>query len=210
MGGSSYASDHDPAGVTASRSQAQQRREVTPLLNIGGTAVEVRRSRRRRRTVSARWEGRRIVVLAPAGMRAAEEEHLVTTLVARLKRRRIATSDEDLMTRAGQLSERYLCGLARPASVRWVGNQRSRWGSCTPAEGAIRVTDRLHGQPPWVIDYVLLHELAHLLEPGHGPAFWALVRRYERHERARGFLDGLEAGWASGIGDDGIGDEGSG
>jgi predicted metal-dependent hydrolase len=166
-------------------------------MNIGGTPVEIRRSRRRRRTVSGRWEGQSIVVLAPAGMARAEEERLVTTLVQRLQRRRVVASDADLMARAGELNERYLCGLARPVSVRWVANQHARWGSCTPSDGVIRITDRLQGQPSWVIDYVLLHELAHLLEPGHGPAFWALVRRYERHERARGFLDGLESGWAS-------------
>ena len=44
--------------------------------------------------------------------------------------------------------------------------------------------------PAYVIDYVLLHELAHLLVPGHGPAFWALLESYPRTERARGFLDG--------------------
>jgi predicted metal-dependent hydrolase len=51
----------------------------------------------------------------------------------------------------------------------------------------------LRGVPPWVLDYVLLHELAHLLEPGHGPAFWALLESYPRTERARGYLEGLSA-----------------
>ncbi len=45
--------------------------------------------------------------------------------------------------------------------------------------------------PDHVLDYVLLHELAHLLVPGHGPAFWRLLASYPRLERARGFLDGL-------------------
>ena len=46
--------------------------------------------------------------------------------------------------------------------------------------------------PAYVVDYVLVHELAHLLEAGHDARFWALVARYPRAERARGFLEGVE------------------
>jgi len=46
--------------------------------------------------------------------------------------------------------------------VRWVDNQRSRWGSCTPADRTIRLSRRLQDMPAWVIDYVLVHELVHL------------------------------------------------
>jgi len=52
--------------------------------------------------------------------------------------------------------------------------------------------------PSYVIDYVLLHELAHLLVPGHGPDFWAALADYPRLERARGFLDGWAAAPPSG------------
>ena len=98
------------------------------------------------------------------------------------------------MTRAQQLSEKYLEGLARPVSVRWATNQQTRWGSCTPRDGTIRLSTRLQGLPGWVVDYVLVHELAHLLESGHNERFWRLVERYPRTERARGFLEGVEAG----------------
>ena len=47
--------------------------------------------------------------------------------------------------------------------------------------------------PGWVIDYVLLHELAHLVQPGHGPRFWSLMESFPRTERARGFLEGFAA-----------------
>jgi predicted metal-dependent hydrolase len=114
-------------------------------------------------------------------------------MLARVQRseQRRRPSDEDLARRAAQLSERYLEGLARPASVRWVANQAQRWGSCTPADGAVRLSARLQGMPAWVVDYVLLHELAHLLESGHNATFWRLVERYPRAERARGFLEGV-------------------
>ena len=155
--------------------------------------VEVRRSRRRRRTVSAYRDGARTVVLIPASFSAAEEARWVERMLARLTagERRRQSSDEALAARAEQLSRRYLGGHARPTSVRWVSTMGRRWASCTPAEGTIRVSDRLRDVPDHVLDYVLLHELAHLLVPGHGPAFWRLLASYPRLERARGFLDGL-------------------
>src|SRR4051794_38115582 len=157
-------------------------------------AVGVRRSRRRRRTVSAyRAEDGTIVVLLPGRMTKADEQQWVATMVRRLERSeaRRRPSDAELVRRAQRLSERYLEGLARPDSVRWVDNQQQRWGSCTPADKAIRLSRRLQGMPDWVVDYVLLHELAHLLERGHTRTFWRLVDRYPKAERAKGFLEGV-------------------
>jgi predicted metal-dependent hydrolase len=162
--------------------------------------VEVRRSTRRRRTVSAyRAEDGTVVVLLPARMSRAEEQEWVEVMLARVERseRRRQPSDADLERRAAQLSERYLEGLARPRTVRWATNQGQRWGSCTPADGSIRLSARLQGMPAWVVDYVLVHELAHLLESGHTPTFWRLVERYPKAERARGFLEGVAL--ASGV-----------
>ncbi|MBD3783082.1 MAG: M48 family metallopeptidase [Micrococcales bacterium] len=155
--------------------------------------VEVRRSRRRRRTVSAYRDGGRTVVLIPASFSAAEEARWVERMLARLARgeSRRPVGDEALQARAARLSERYLGGHARPQSVRWVSTMEKRWASCTPSDGTIRVSDRLQDVPTHVLDYVLLHELAHLLVAGHGTAFWRLVASYPRLERARGFLDGL-------------------
>ncbi len=158
--------------------------------------VEVRRSGRRRRTVSAYRENGRTIVLIPAQFTPAQEREWVDTMLARLqaKDRRRRPSEEGLAQRAGELSQLYLGGLARPASVAWVDNQHSRWGSCTPAEATIRISSRLRPMPPWVLDYVLLHELAHLLQPSHGPRFWALLESYPRTERARGYLEGFSTG----------------
>ncbi|GAA2400941.1 M48 family metallopeptidase [Streptomyces glaucosporus] len=161
----------------------------------GPGAVEVRRSSRRRRTVSAYREGGRTVVLIPARMSGDEERRWVRIMLDKLaaQERRRRPDDGELAERAARLSEQYLQGRARPASVRWVTNQNTRWGSCTPAEGSIRLSHRLQGMPDYVLDYVLLHELAHLLVPGHGPRFWRLLDAYPRTERARGFLEGVVA-----------------
>jgi predicted metal-dependent hydrolase len=157
--------------------------------------VEVRRSPRRRRTVSAYRDGDKTVVMVPSRLSKAEEALWVSTLLERLaeRERRRRPSDDALLDRARELSRRYLDGLARPASVRWVTNQRTRWGSCTPDDGSIRLSTRLRGMPSWVVDYVLVHELAHLLVPGHGPRFWRLVGHYPKAERARGYLEGVAA-----------------
>ena len=157
--------------------------------------VEVRRSARRARTVSAYREGERTVVLIPARMSRAEERRWVEVMIARLsaQEQRRRPSDTDLLTRAQNLSARYLDGRAEPSSVRWATNQATRWGSCTPADRSIRLSTRLRGMPAYVVDYVLLHELAHLLVPGHGRAFWELLEAYPKTDRARGYLDGVAA-----------------
>lgn len=157
--------------------------------------VEVRRSKRRRRTVSAYRDGNRIVVLIPASLSRREEAEWVRTMVQRIEKseRRRRLSDDDLMERAWDLSNRYLGGLAVPESVRWVENQNTRWGSCTPGDRTIRLSARLQAMPGWVIDYVLVHELAHLLESGHDAAFWAWVDRYPRSDKAKGYLEGWSA-----------------
>nr|WP_051480896.1 M48 family metallopeptidase [Cellulomonas sp. KRMCY2] len=152
----------------------------------------MRRSRRRVRTVTAFREGGRTVVAIPARFTRAQEREWVTRMVTKLasqdQRRR--PSDGQLAARAAYLSTRYLGGLAKPTSVSWSSNQGRRWGSCTPSDGTIRISDRVRGMPRWVLDYVLLHELAHLLRGGHGPEFWVLLEAYPRTDRARGFLDG--------------------
>ena len=171
--------------------------------------MEVRRSRRRRSTVTAYRESGRTIVLIPARFTQAQEREWVARMLERLsaQERRRRPGDVELLARAGGLSDRYLGGLARPASVTWVNNQNSRWGSCTPADGTIRLSSRLLGMPGWVIDYVLLHELAHLVQPGHGPKFWSLMETFPRTERARGFLEGFAAARDLPIEDDDLGDD---
>ena len=167
--------------------------------------MEVRRSARRRRTVSAYRDGDRTIVLLPARMSRAEEQRWIAIMLERLatqerrSARRAARGDAELGRRAAELSRQYLRGVPKPTGVRWVTNQGSRWGSCTPVDGTIRLSDRLATMPGWVVDYVLVHELAHLIEIGHGPRFYRLVDAYPKAERARGYLLGVVAGagWAA-------------
>jgi predicted metal-dependent hydrolase len=178
-----------------------------------GADVEVRRSYRRRRTVSAYRDGARIVVLMPARFTRAEEQKWVREMVGRItSREQVARvrgprrNDATLQARAIELVDTYLDGRRYPVSVRWVDTMRTRWASCTLEDATIRISSRLRSMPSWVLDYVLVHELAHLRVPGHGPKFWALVDRYPRTERARGYLDGISAAAQLAI-EPGLGDD---
>ena len=153
---------------------------------MGGVLdVEVVRSARRRKTVSARQIGGVLRISIPAAMTRTEEARWVDEMSRRFERRN-RSSAIDLTARAATLAARY--DLPVPTSIRFVDDQRSRWGSCTPATGTIRLSSRMAGFPGWVVDHVIVHELAHLVEPGHGPAFKRLVARHPLAERATGFL----------------------
>ena len=160
--------------------------DETPAL-AAPLSTRVIRSAKRRKTVGARLVGGVVEVTIPSWMSKAEEARWVEEMRRRFTRAR-TSAEVDLAARARDLSRRY--SLPAPASIRWVDNQLGRWGSCTPADGTIRISNRLAGMPLWVLDYVLVHELAHLRHPDHSKAFWAAVARYPRTERARGYLMG--------------------
>jgi hypothetical protein len=164
----------------------------------GWPEVEVRVSSRRRKTSEARWVGGRIVVSLPAHLSGAAREKTISWLVDRLVTKhplRAAVGDDELMNRACALSERYRIG-ARPTSVRWVTNQSARWGSCSFHSGEIRLSHRLRSVPEWVLEAVLVHELAHLVHPNHSAAFHELANGYRRHHEAGIFLAGYGLGLA--------------
>ncbi len=157
--------------------------------------VEVRTSPRRRKTASAFWQDGRVVVVLPARLPRADRVELVEGLVQRVLAQRpsVTASDRDLAKRAAALADQYLDGV-QPRSIRWVDNQNKRWGSCTSGTREIRISERLRGVPGWVLDAVLVHELAHLIEPSHSARFRRLADRFARMEEADTFLAGYALG----------------
>ncbi len=147
--------------------------------------IELVRGTRRRKHVEAVLVGDRLRVSFPRWMSLAEAEVAAHELAERMRRRTDAAAI-DVAARARRLARLY--ELPRPRSVRWVENMRHRWGSCTPDDGSIRVSTRLAAFPAFVLDYVLVHEVAHLVVANHGPDHDALVERFPYAERARGFL----------------------
>jgi hypothetical protein len=180
------------AGVTAA--------EPPATAPAGSPDIEVRTSKRRRKSATAYWSEGRIVVLLPSHLRGTERREMVDWLVARVMSRRpkAAASDQALYDRAQQLSRRYVPG-AEPHVVRWVTNQNKRWASCTAENGEIRLSHRLKEVPSWVLDAVLVHELAHLVHPDHSPRFHELADRFPRQKDASMYLEGYSLGLDSGI-----------
>jgi predicted metal-dependent hydrolase len=147
--------------------------------------VEVTRSKRRKRTVGAQLRDGVLFVALPSWMSGAEEAHWVAEMSRRFRRK--ASADRiDLAGRSRVLARRL--DLPVPTEVRWSDAMNSRWGSCTPGTRTVRISSRIATYPDWVVDYVLVHELAHLARADHSPAFWALVHRYPQAERAIGYL----------------------
>ena len=152
--------------------------------------VEIIRSKKRRKTVSAELKQGVLMVRAPARMSNKELMPIIDKLRQRLQKRKrpVAPADADLEQMAQKLNKEYFNGRLQWQSIRYVTNQNKRFGSCTPATGSIRLSHRLATMPKWVLTYVLMHELAHLEEANHGANFWALVNKYPLTERARGYL----------------------
>jgi predicted metal-dependent hydrolase len=147
--------------------------------------VEVTRSKKRRKTVGARLVGGVLRLAIPSWMSKAEEAHWVREMSGRFQRK-MSADRVKLDERAATLARRY--DLRRPDTIRWADDMTSRWGSCTPSLRTIRISNRLAAFPDWVIDYVIVHELAHLDVLAHNEEFWRLVYRYPKAERAIGYL----------------------
>jgi len=155
--------------------------------------VRILSSRRRRRTVSARLRSGVLELLVPHWMPNAERQQWAETMRRRIERRmeRARPSDRRLMERARTLNDRHFGGRLRWTSIGFT-EMAHNWGSCTFTLGAIRIAKRAASLPDWVLDYLIVHELAHLEQSDHGPAFHELENRYPLAERARGYLMALD------------------
>ncbi len=166
---------------------------MEPNSNLPNPPVRVISSRKRRRTVAARLRSGVLEVMVPATMPQAERAHWAEIMRRRLLDRaeRSRPSDQRLLERAQRLNERYFRGRLLWRSIGFA-EMRHQWGSCTFTDGAVRIAKRAAGLPDWVLDYLLMHELAHLVHSDHGPAFHEVEDRYPLSERARGYLMALD------------------
>jgi predicted metal-dependent hydrolase len=159
--------------------------------------IRIVTSGRRRRTVAARLRSGVLELLVPDWMPRAECERWAEEMRRRLERRmeRARPSDHKLAERARSLNDRHFGARLRWNSIAFA-EMSHLWGSCTFTTGAIRIATRAASLPEWVVDYLVIHELAHLEHSDHGPAFHELENRYPLTERARGYLMAIDQGAA--------------
>ena len=158
--------------------------------------VKIVRSHNRKRTISAKLVGNVISISAPADIPQDKLEEIIAKLKNRIEKKlqkRQLNSQVDLHDVAHKLNHQYFGGELKIELIEYSTNQNKVHGNCNYKNKTIRISHRLANMPEWVRDYVIVHELAHIIEPNHGESFWKLVSRYELSERARGFL--LAKGW---------------
>lgn len=96
---------------------------------------------------------------------------------------------EELATRLPEVVSRMEALVGAHASGWQLRVMTTRWGSCTPRTGRIRINVRLAAYPPACLDYVVAHELTHLLDPSHNMRFHELLARaYPGEREARALL----------------------
>ena len=154
--------------------------------------IEIRRSSRARRwRLEVPWGGpARLTVPVSANREEVQRvlaerrswiEERRRRQVPRLGLERLAVTELDARNRAREVISAVAVREADRLGVAYrrirIGGQRTLWGSCS-ARGTLSFNWRLALAPPDVLDYVVVHELCHLLIPNHSPSFWSLVERH--------------------------------
>ena len=152
---------HRQQAKLASRASAQPLRDGGQL-PLWGEQCDVRLTRGRG---GARPTAVNRVTISVADPTDAES---VNQAVTALYRRELAALLPDFV-------EHWSVVLGRSPSRVTIRTMRTRWGSCTTNTGAIRLNPELAAHHPKCLNYVVLHEMAHLFEPGHGPGFQAIM-----------------------------------
>jgi len=160
-------------------------------MDVAGYEIKVIRSDKRRKTISARIQKNIMFVYAPKTISDAELNKVIDNFTRRFQRRKLKRGlDEthDLKPAFKQLNSIYFNNSLNVESIEYTANQDRIFGSCNSKTGKIRISHRLAQMPLWVRDYVIIHEMAHLVESNHSKAFWDIVYRYKLAERAIGYL----------------------
>ncbi|MBU0693347.1 MAG: M48 family metallopeptidase [Candidatus Omnitrophica bacterium] len=165
--------------------------------NLEIERVEIIKNLRRRRTISAKVVGGVMRVSAPGNISQEKLSGIINKFKQRFKNKKVKqelNQNEDLPAQAEKLNQRYFSGKLNIVSIEYVTSQNGRFGCCNYKNKTIRISHRLAQMPGWVKDYVIVHELAHLIEPNHSKSFWDIVSRYKLAERAKGFLIATQQG----------------
>jgi predicted metal-dependent hydrolase len=160
--------------------------------------VKIIRSKRRKRTISARLIKNTLLVSAPLMISRERLDKIVADFKVKFEKKKLKQEldrKQSLIDIARKLNEKYFENKLKINSIEYATDQNSKYGCCNFRDAKIRISHKIGLMPEWVRDYVVIHEMAHLVEPNHSSAFWQIVSRYNLAERARGYLmaAGLES-----------------
>ena len=136
---------------------------------------------------------------APATLSQERLEKIIAKFKLKFERKKLKEElnrKHDLARIAARLNAQYFNNKLSINSIEYVTGQNSKFGCCNHKTGNIRISHKVGLMPEWVREYVVVHEMAHLIEPNHGKLFWDIVSRFKLAERARGYL--MASGAASG------------
>lgn len=153
--------------------------------------VKINRSAKRMKTISAKLQDSILYVDAPAHA-AHDKLHVIIEKFKRniLKQhlKKHLNNTHNLKDIAEIFNKKYFSSQLMINSISYSSRQEHKFGWCKYKKGDILISHRLANMPDWVRDYVIVHELAHLIVPNHSKEFHELVMRYPLAERAKGFL----------------------
>ncbi len=153
--------------------------------------VRVIRSQNRSKTVGAKLMNDTMIVYAPAAISGEKLNKFIDKFCKGFQKVRLKKElniTHNLKIVAENLNRRYFAARLNIQSIEYVTGQDKMFGVCDHIAGKIRISHHLTQMPAWVRDYVIIHEMAHLIEPNHGKSFWDIVARYKLAERAKGYL----------------------
>jgi predicted metal-dependent hydrolase len=161
--------------------------------SINISDIKITRSAKRRRTIGAQLINNIMYVYAPSNM----PDEKLNTVIASFKEKftrgmlkKKLNTEKPLKEIAQILNKKYFKNMLDISSIciEYVTGQTHKFGCCNYQSKSIRISHQIAQMPDWVRDYVIMHELAHLIEPNHSKSFWDIVSEYKLSERAKGYL----------------------
>ncbi len=155
--------------------------------------IKITRSLKRRKTIGAQLINNILYVYAPYHI----PDEKLAKIIASFKQKftnsllkKKLNNEKSLKEIAEMLNKKYLKNRLdiSSISIEYVTEQTHKFGCCNFQSKFIRISHQIAKMPDWVRDYVIIHELSHLIEPNHSKSFWDIVSGYKLAERAKGYL----------------------
>lgn len=155
--------------------------------------IKITRSVKRRKTIGAQLINNIMYVYAPYNIPDEKLNKIIASFKEKFIRgmlKKKLNNEKPLKEIAEMLNKKYLKNRLdiSSISIEYVTGQNHKFGCCNYQNKSIRISHRIAQMPGWVRDYVIIHELAHLVVPNHSKSFWDILSEYKLSERAKGYL----------------------